>query len=186
MRGMHDTSEFSRRRRQDNGFTLLEMLAAVAVMATALVLAVPSLREFAQRNQMTTVRSAFMSSLAFARTEAARRGVAVFVAAAPGGPRGNEYAHGWDVVADRDGDGSYGPADTPAVQRHGALPDGVILHGGPQVTILPDGSQSPASAANFKVCRPVANSSGYLVTLMASGIADAAPLVVSLASDCTQ
>lgn len=167
------------------GFTLLEMLTTVSVAAVLVAIAVPSLREFSTRNQVSSSQSAFTSALAYARTEAARRGVPVFMVAHPGGVGGNEYANGWSVYADMDGDGAFTGADKPALRQHGALHASVVVHGPVQVTFQPSGALSPATTTRFKVCQPVASTRGFSIMLGPSGVADVGPLAVASTSDCT-
>lgn len=168
------------------GFTLIELMVTISVAVIVLAIAVPSLRVFTARNQVAAVQSSFIASLAFARAEAARRGTAVFVVAASGGVAGNEYANGWDVYADVDGNGAYSSsADTPSLRHYEALPTGVVVGGSSSVTFTSSGYLSPAAAMAFKVCQAVDNTQGMLVTLPPSGIADVSAFSVANPSDCT-
>lgn len=167
------------------GFTLIELMVTISVAVIVLAISVPSLRTFNARNQVSAVQSSFLASLAFARTEAARRGTAVFVVAAPGGVAGNEFANGWDVYADGDGNGTYSSADAPSLRHYDALPTAVVVGGNSPVAFTASGYLSPATAVTFKVCQAVADTQGMLVTLPPSGIADVSPFNVASLSDCT-
>ena len=163
---------------------MIELMVVVATTVVLLGLTAPPLSDFIVRNQVASSQSSLASSLAFARSEAARRGTTVFVVATAGGSTGNEYANGWDVYADNDADGVFGSADAPSLRHYEALPSKVILQGGLQVAFGADGYLAPAAAKTFRVCRAAANSQGYLVTLPPSGIADTFEFRVSGAAGC--
>ena len=163
---------------------MIELMVVVATMVVLLGLTAPPLSDFIVRNQVASSQSSLVSSLAFARSEAARRGTTVFVVAAAGGSTGNEYANGWDVYADNDADGVFGSADAPSLRHYEALPSKVILHGGLQVAFGADGYLAPAAAMTFRVCQAAAKSQGYLVTVPPSGIADVSEFRVSNEAEC--
>jgi len=62
-----------------SGFTLLELLITVAVIAIAMAIAVPSMREFTQNDRLTTNINTFIGHLALARSEAVKRSQQVAV-----------------------------------------------------------------------------------------------------------
>lgn len=82
------------------GFTLMELLVAVAVLAILLTAAVPSVQEVLRANQVTGQTNELISMLNFARNRAVRDSDEVMVTLSP-------LADGWSgVVEDPDGDGS--------------------------------------------------------------------------------
>ena len=56
------------------GFTLLELMVAIAVLAILATVGVPSFRALIQNNRVTTQANELVSALSFARTEAVKRG----------------------------------------------------------------------------------------------------------------
>ena len=56
------------------GFTLLELMVAIAVLAILVTVGVPSFRDLIQNNRVTTQTNELVSALNFARTEAVKRG----------------------------------------------------------------------------------------------------------------
>ncbi|MEX8494513.1 GspH/FimT family pseudopilin, partial [Sphaerotilus sp.] len=103
------------------GFTLVELMVTVTVLAILAMVAMPSLSAFTARNQLSARSSDFVSSLVLARTEAARAGLPVLVLPAAGGITGNEFAQGWNLYLDRNSNGVYDSGDT-LIRTYSALP----------------------------------------------------------------
>ncbi|MFX7898796.1 prepilin-type N-terminal cleavage/methylation domain-containing protein, partial [Acinetobacter baumannii] len=59
------------------GFTLIELLAVVTILAILLAVAIPSFAPMLSSNRLFAVQTEVMSSLALARSEAAKRGMPV-------------------------------------------------------------------------------------------------------------
>jgi prepilin-type N-terminal cleavage/methylation domain-containing protein len=72
---MKQDAELPRVRRR--GFTLIETLVVVAVLAVTAVMATPSLVAWRVRDQVDARARALLSTLSYARSEAVRRGVRV-------------------------------------------------------------------------------------------------------------
>jgi type IV fimbrial biogenesis protein FimT len=97
------------------GFTLLEMMIAVAVMAILTTLAAPSLRDFIMNTRLTGQANELMTDLMLARSEATKRHVPISVCAKrdvkddkgvkTGEVCTNDWATGWMVVIDADTNG---------------------------------------------------------------------------------
>lgn len=64
---------FSSFRKHSFGFTLVELLVAIAVASILLTVAVPSFRTLLQNNRMTTHVNELLSDVNFARSEAIKR-----------------------------------------------------------------------------------------------------------------
>ena len=67
------------------GFTLLELMVTIAVLAILATVGVPSFRDLIQNNRVTTQTNELVSALSFARTEAVKRGQSVEVVIAQEG-----------------------------------------------------------------------------------------------------
>lgn len=79
-----------------SGFTLLELMITVAVMAVLLGLAMPSMRDFILASQTTSQFNNMMGNLNMARAEAAKSGNSVRVSAVDG-----DWNSGWQIATDR-------------------------------------------------------------------------------------
>ena len=97
-----------------SGFTLVETLAVVALLAVIAVMATPSFVAWRVRDQVDARAKALVSTLAYARSEALRRGARVTVCRidaaraclAAGQPCANgvaDWSCGWAVLAERGG-----------------------------------------------------------------------------------
>jgi type IV fimbrial biogenesis protein FimT len=61
------------------GFTLVELLVTLAVLAVILTIAVPGFQDFVRRNRLASETNNLVSALAIARSEAIKRGQIVTV-----------------------------------------------------------------------------------------------------------
>jgi type IV fimbrial biogenesis protein FimT len=74
------------------GFTLIELMVAVAVLAIMATIAAPSFRELFENNRLATESNRLISAMSFARSEAVRVGDDVSLKANAGG-----FDDGWCV-----------------------------------------------------------------------------------------
>ncbi|WP_323003098.1 GspH/FimT family pseudopilin [Denitromonas sp.] len=76
----------------NRGFTLVELMITLAIMAIIAAFAAPSFTRLIEDNRVTTQANDLLSSLSLARSEAVKRGVTVTVTPNAGG-----FAAGWCV-----------------------------------------------------------------------------------------
>lgn len=150
------------------GFTLLELVAALAVVAISLTLAVPSFREIMARSTTTAIANDLVGAFAQARAEAAKRGVRVAVLAASGDA---DWSSGWGVYADSGRDGGFA---TKVVAR-GAVPEGYAVRTGGasanRVVFDVQGELVGATSVDVNVCRPGRDAAkSRFIQVRASGI----------------
>lgn len=84
------------RRRRAQGFTLIELVTAITVMAILAGLALPSFREFVANQRLRSASFDLMAALTLARSEAVTRNVNVSLAKATAG---TAWDKGWNVLA---------------------------------------------------------------------------------------
>lgn len=84
------------------GFTLIELMVTLTVLAILLALAIPSFAQLLAANRVSTETSELIASLNLARSEAVRRGQAVTLRAVDA----SNYSKAWRVFADLDQDGA--------------------------------------------------------------------------------
>ncbi|MDB5748101.1 MAG: type-4 fimbrial pilin related signal peptide protein [Massilia sp.] len=106
------------------GFTLVELLAALAIGATLLALALPDLNALVRAQQLRAATSDLFEAIGLARAQAIARNTRIRLA--PRDPAGGDWAQGWTVFADRDDDGVAGPGDE-VIAVHGPLAPGIAF-----------------------------------------------------------
>lgn len=85
------------------GFTLIELMVGVAIMAVLLMVGVPSFQSAVASSRLTTSTNDVVSALALARTEAIRRGTRVTVcksANATACVTSGNWSQGWIIFID--------------------------------------------------------------------------------------
>ena len=87
-------------------------MLTLSVLVVVMAVAAPSMADFTANNQVVSAKSSFAGAVALARTEAAKRGRVVILQALGDGPNGNEFANGWEIVADDDNHGLAGANET--------------------------------------------------------------------------
>ena len=124
------------------GFTLLELMVVLAIVAILTTLAVPSFTRLVQTNTISSNINNFMADLRYARSESIRRGGGVVMCrsdapeAAPpecnitAGPGGNGWISGWIVYLDANNDGVVGAGNLLRIQLPIAKMDSITENDG--------------------------------------------------------
>ena len=162
--------------RPSRGFTLVELIVAIAIVAIVAAIAIPSFREISLRMATTTNTNDLVGALNIARAEAVKRGRAVGVVA-----NGGNWNDGWQIVVSKTVSGVLEPVPTSpgataadcagsiedgmpmCLQHRGAIEDNFTLlskAAGPAgvddiVIFSPVGALRDATAFDFSLCRPV-------------------------------
>ena len=119
------------------GFTLIELMVGLAVMALLMMVAVPSFQSTIASSRVTTVTNDLVGALAVARTEAIRRGVRVTVCASDDGElcaTTGDWSQGWVVFKDLNRNADREPDTDPAkdevlLATSSAIPGGISVKG---------------------------------------------------------
>jgi type IV fimbrial biogenesis protein FimT len=100
------------------GFTLIEMMVAISVVAILIGVAAPGLRDFMLNVRLTGYANDLLTTLMLARSEATKRDVRVSVCARKKNhdgecANGQQWNNGWMVVIDANGDGNKDSGTVP-------------------------------------------------------------------------
>jgi type IV fimbrial biogenesis protein FimT len=105
------------RRTRTSGFTLVELMVTIAIVAILLALGLPSFQTSLRSNRVATTTNEMLASLSLARTEAIKSTRASQVCARDGNECGDDWDEGWLVVTDTDGNGTF-ETTVKAVDAH--------------------------------------------------------------------
>lgn len=161
------------------GYTMMELLVAILLGTILIVIAVPNYQQFIRNNQAVTLTTDFTDSLAYARTEAIKRGTPVSVCAASStalvacGGSGN-WSNGWIIFIDSAISGTVTGAAN-ILKTHDPLAAGTsITTGQAFINYAPTGFVN-AGTGTFTIAAPgCVGNNGSLITIIASGRADVA------------
>jgi type IV fimbrial biogenesis protein FimT len=96
-------------RKFTRGFTLIELIVTIAILAIVMALAVPDFTSTIQNNTIASVNNNLVNSLNYARSEAMKRGVPVSVCATSDNSYsacGSQWQLGWMVFVNPTGGSS--------------------------------------------------------------------------------
>ncbi|HEY0684669.1 MAG TPA: GspH/FimT family pseudopilin [Steroidobacter sp.] len=148
--------------RTSSGFTLVEMLVALAIAAILLAIAVPSYSGSQLNSQLRASANELIGSINLARSEAIKRGATVTLCASSDGENcGGTWNQGWVVRRNDD-----------LLHSASALPAGFHLtESSGTTTLLFQSTGVDATAANFTLCRstPSAGNQERVVSMDATG-----------------
>lgn len=139
-------------RRHAAGFSLVELVIVMSVLAILLGIAIPNVQGFLVNYRASAQANDLIADIAYARGEAARLGRSTRVVAS------GTWAAGWIVGADLNGDGSVAGANE-IFRQHGAIEQDFTMREGASLTTMTFGPSgqltSPASGnVELALCQP--------------------------------
>jgi type IV fimbrial biogenesis protein FimT len=137
----------SLQRQSKAGFTLIELMIAIAIAAVLMMVAAPNFVGFQRNSEMTSITNSLIGAINAARSEAMKSGMNAVVAP----KNGTAWSSGWIVYVDRNRDNTYA-SDTDTLVLDQASPPSYL-------TISGTGSASGATPYIMF------NSSGYSKTV---------------------
>lgn len=152
------------------GFTLIELMVTIAIVAIVAALAAPNFSAFLDRSRTETSASILYTALLTARSEAVKRNQEVTIRANTAG----NFESGWTIFADNDGDGVLDGGEE-SIRTQSAFSDDITarITGISYITFSANGTAVNSSGSNqsrFNVCgRSGVTSDGYLLGVQATG-----------------
>jgi type IV fimbrial biogenesis protein FimT len=160
--------------RRAGGFSLVEMLTTMSVLAITLMIASPGLASLTAANALSSAQGELAAAITLARGEALKRATQVGIAAASP-VAGAEFTGGWVIFVDANGNGAYDVGEV-IVRSQPAFRGDVRVStntGATTVAFNGRGFVAPFATINFTVCSSYASKS-YQVLLEPVGLADVA------------
>lgn len=147
--------------RTPSGFTLVELMVTIAVMAVLLAIAVPTFNDATLGGKLSSYANNFVASSHLARSEAIKRNAAVTLCVSTNGTScaSGGWEQGWIVLA-----------GSTVVQRQQALPTGMKATGSvASLSFQPSGVG--ATSATVTICRatPTVGGQKRVVSIGATG-----------------
>lgn len=130
-------ARLARRLRRTAGFTMTELLVAIAITAILAAIAVPAFSQLTASQRAKTVSAELFQSLLKTRSEAIKRNANVTVSFVSGG-----WVNGWQVLD---------PANAANILDSRGAASGVTISGPSGVTYRPSGRVQGTSAPSFLV-----------------------------------
>jgi type IV fimbrial biogenesis protein FimT len=107
----------------NDGFTLIELMTVVVLIAVLLSLAAPSFTSFRQNSEVRTVANDFLSAINLAKSEAIRSGSTTYIT-----PNSDDdWTKGWKIYIDRDFTDSYNSTTDTLIISSQPLPSSVSV-----------------------------------------------------------
>jgi type IV fimbrial biogenesis protein FimT len=158
--------------KKNSGFTLLEMIIALALVSIVVAFAIPSMRTFTQNDRLTTNINTLIGHLAYARSEAVKRSVQVSVCASNDASTcSGGWDDGWIVYIDADNNNSF-DAGEEVIRAQQALggnntltPTGI----GTQITYDNRGFVDAGSVGSLQLCDDRSGPHGKTVRITTTG-----------------
>ena len=158
--------------KKNSGFTLLELIIAMALVSIVVAFAIPSMTTFTQNDRLTTNINSLIGHLAYARSEAVKRSQQVSVCASNDAATcSGGWDDGWIVYIDADNNNSF-DAGEEVIRAQQALGGNNTLTAtgiGTQITYDNRGFVNAASVGSLQLCDDRSGPYGKTVRITTTG-----------------
>lgn len=133
--------------KKDNGFTLIELMVGISLIAILLTLAVPNFTQMVKNNRLSAQANDFIIAVNLARSEAIKRALNVVLCPSADGATcagGGGWEQGWLIYVDADTSSTLNAGDTilrvfPALSGGNTLRANTASTYGTSITYRPRG-----------------------------------------------
>jgi type IV fimbrial biogenesis protein FimT len=109
---------------KQGGFTLIELMFTVLVLAVLLAVGIPNFRDFLRNSRMAAQANDLLSALNLTRSEAVKRRAPVTLCVGTTNCAAGDFEDGWLVFVDTDQDGAVDVGED-VLRRHDPMPEGI-------------------------------------------------------------
>ena len=109
---------------KQGGFTLIELMFTVMVLAVLLAIGVPNFRDFLRNSRMAAQANDLLSAVNLTRSEAVKRRAPVTLCVGTTNCAAGDFEDGWLVFVDVDQDGVVDVGED-VLRRHDPMPEGM-------------------------------------------------------------
>ncbi len=134
------------------GFTMIELLVAIAILTLLISLSVPSIRAISANNQIAVANNSIITGFNLARSEAVSRGNAVSICPSQNGTTcaNGKWDTGWIVFDNADGNGNM--VETEVIRASVRSSDIARSGLAGNVVFNPDGTTTLGASNSITVC----------------------------------
>jgi prepilin-type N-terminal cleavage/methylation domain-containing protein len=138
---------------KQSGFTLIELMFTIVVLAILLGIGIPNFRDFIRNGRMAAQANDLLTGINVARSESVKRRTPVTLCSgADQDCDGGDFTDGWFVFVDTDGNGDY-DAGEEILREHAAMPDGfktkIVVTSDTEDAATPDYDESGEAYVSF-------------------------------------
>jgi type IV fimbrial biogenesis protein FimT len=162
------------RRTRQSGFTLIELMMVVALLAILLTVGMPGFNSFIVKTRISGATNELLGDLSYARSEAATRQVEVAVCVSTdlaACATGQTWDKGRIIFVDTNADGAVSAGETVLRVSQAMTGASVSTTGFGSSSIVrfrPFGGLRPPTAGSFKLCPP-SGTEGRLLSVATTG-----------------
>lgn len=140
--------------RNESGFTLIELIVTLTIVALVMAFAIPAMGTFIKNERLTTQINTLVGHLAYARSEAVTRRQQVILCASSDSTScaGTDWAAGWILFIDADNNSAFTAGEQILRVRQALEGSNTLVSSTGALIIYDNRGFSPNSNGTFSLC----------------------------------